>query len=51
MEQRGDEVRVTTTEASGGRKLGVMRWVLGISLVLAAIAKFQIFAGGTQSVG
>ena len=30
-------VTKTTAEASQGVKLGVMRWVLGISLVLAVV--------------
>ena len=31
-------VELSATKASGGIKLGVMRYVLGISLALAAIA-------------
>jgi hypothetical protein len=30
----GDEVHVSECEASGGEQLHVMRWVLGISLLL-----------------
>ena len=38
MERRGDEVHMNETEASGGSKEGVVRWVLGISLLLIVIA-------------
>jgi hypothetical protein len=36
MDQRGDEVHTSETEASGGSKEGVVRWVLIVGLVLAA---------------
>jgi len=36
MEQRGDEVHTSETEASGGSKEGVVRWVLIIGTLLAA---------------
>jgi hypothetical protein len=29
---------ISATKASGGKKLGVMRYVLGISIALAAVA-------------
>jgi hypothetical protein len=29
---------ISATNASGGKKLGVMRYVLGISLILATVA-------------
>ena len=35
MDQRGDEVHTSTTEASAGSKEGVVRWVLIIGLILA----------------
>jgi hypothetical protein len=35
MDQRGDEVHVSETEASGGSKEGVVRWVLIIGTLLA----------------
>jgi len=35
MDQRGDEVHTSTTEASGGSKEGVVRWVLVVGLILA----------------
>jgi hypothetical protein len=31
-------VEISATDASGGKKLGVMRYILGISIVLAAVA-------------
>ena len=34
MDQRGDEIHTSTTEASGGSREGVVRWVLIIGLVL-----------------
>lgn len=34
MERRGDEVHVTGLEASGGSQPHVVRYVLGISLLL-----------------
>ena len=37
MHKEGDEVHVSDTEASGGSKEGVVRWVLGIGLVLAIL--------------
>ncbi len=50
MEKHGDEIRETETEASGGAKLGVMRYVLGISILLAIIALTIIWVTGTQFV-
>ncbi len=46
MERRGDEIRVTTVEASGGSKPHIVRYVLTISLVLAvaALSAIWIFA-------
>lgn len=35
MDQRGDEIHTSETEASGGSKEGVVRWVLIIGLLLA----------------
>lgn len=35
MERRGEQIVETETEASGGSKEGVVRWVLVIGLVLA----------------
>ncbi|NMW32180.1 hypothetical protein HKD42_08915 [Altererythrobacter sp. RZ02] len=38
MHKEGNEIHVTEQEASAGKKDGVMRWVLGISLTGAVIA-------------
>jgi hypothetical protein len=35
MERQGDEIHVTTTEASGGSTPHIVRYVLAISLILA----------------
>jgi hypothetical protein len=35
MERDGDEVHLTEIEASGGEQPHIVRWVLGISLILA----------------
>ncbi|WP_310467601.1 hypothetical protein [Sphingomonas sp.] len=35
MERIGDETHVSECEASGGEQPHIVRWVLGISLVLA----------------
>jgi hypothetical protein len=35
MDQRGDEVHTSATEATGASKEGVVRWVLVIGLLLA----------------
>ncbi|QYJ07001.1 hypothetical protein [Qipengyuania flava] len=37
MHKEGEEIHVTDTEASGGSKEGVVRWVLAGGLVLAVI--------------
>ena len=37
MHRQGDEIHVSDTEASGGSKEGVVRWVLLGGLVLAVI--------------
>ena len=37
MHKEGDEIHVTDTEASGGSKEGVVRWVLAGGLLLAII--------------
>ena len=33
-----EPIKRTTTEARGGSKIGVTRWVLGISLILVIVA-------------
>ncbi len=37
MDRQGDEIHLTQEEASGGSKPNIMRYVLGISLVLAIV--------------
>ncbi|MEW4447335.1 hypothetical protein [Qipengyuania sp. JC766] len=37
MDKQGDEIHVVEEEAAGGSKEGVVRWVLGISLLLAIV--------------
>jgi hypothetical protein len=37
VHKQGDEIHVTDTEASGGSKEGVVRWVLAGGLLLAVI--------------
>jgi hypothetical protein len=46
MEQRGDEVHTTETEASGGSKEGVVRWVLLIGTLLAIVFLTLIWTSG-----
>jgi hypothetical protein len=47
MERRGDEIIETAEEARGAESTGVMRWVLGISLLLAIGALSFIWIYGT----
>ncbi|MBX7482810.1 hypothetical protein [Qipengyuania qiaonensis] len=37
MHRHGDEIHVTDTEASGGSKEGVVRWILAGGLLLAIV--------------
>lgn len=46
MDRQGDEVHVTDTEASGGSKPGVVRWVLGIGLILALVFMTIVWVTG-----
>lgn len=46
MERQGNETHITTEEARGGRSNHVVRWVLGISLLLAIIALTIIWVTG-----
>jgi len=43
MERQGDEVHIDTNEARGGTTPHIVRWVLGISLVLAIIAMSAVW--------
>ena len=51
MDQRGDEVHTSSTEATGASKEGVVRWVLIIGLFLAIALLSIIWMTGalTQS--
>lgn len=53
MEQRGEQIVGTETEASAGSKEGVVRWVLGISLALVVVLLTIVWISGamSQSVG
>ena len=51
MERRGDEVHVETTEASGGSKEGVVRWVLIVGTLLAIILLSVICMTGAAFQG
>ncbi|MBU0668573.1 MAG: hypothetical protein KKE77_11585 [Alphaproteobacteria bacterium] len=50
MHSDGNEVHVSETEASGGSKEGVVRWVLIISILLAIglLSAIWIFGAATQ---
>ena len=50
MHNEGNEVHVSETEASGGSKDGVVRWVLLISLLAAIVllSAIWIFGAATQ---
>lgn len=43
MTKNGEQIILNETEASGGRKVGAMRWVLGVSLTLAIIAMSAVW--------
>ncbi len=49
MERQGDETHLNTDEARGGESTGVMRWVLGISLLLAIALLSAIWIFGAWS--
>jgi hypothetical protein len=51
MERRGDEVHVETTEASGGSREGVVRWVLIIGTLLAIVLLSIIWMTGAAFQG
>ncbi len=46
MDQRGDEIHTSSTEASGASREGVVRWVLIIGLVLVVVLLSAIWIGG-----
>jgi hypothetical protein len=49
MERDGDEVHVTETEASGGAKPSVVRYVLGFSLLLVVVLMSAIWIIGSTT--
>ncbi|QSB43618.1 hypothetical protein EB810_07495 [Altererythrobacter sp. FM1] len=49
MEKHGEQVIETETEASAGSKEGVVRWILGISLVLAVGLLTIIWVSGAMT--
>ncbi len=49
MERQGEEVHITTEEASGGSKPHIVRYVLAISLVLAIVAMSLIWITGAST--
>ncbi len=46
MIKHGDDVEMSTEEASGGQKRGIVRYVLAISLFLALVAMSIIWITG-----
>ncbi len=49
MERQGDEVHISTEEASGGTKPHIVRYVLFISLLLAIIGLSAVWITGANS--
>ena len=49
MEREGDEVHVTETEASGGSKPDVVRYVLGVSLILVVVLMSAVWIIGSTT--
>ena len=47
MERDGEQVTETATEARAGESTGVMRWVLGVSILFAIVAMTIIWMTGT----
>ncbi|MEO8175856.1 MAG: hypothetical protein ABI626_04260 [Sphingomicrobium sp.] len=50
MERHGDEVHLTESEASGGVQPHIVRWVLGISLLLAVALLSAIWIIGALTL-
>ena len=49
MERQGDEVHVTETEASGGSQPHIVRYVLGISLLLVVALMSLVWIIGSTT--
>ena len=47
MERQGDEIHLNEEEASAGSQPHIVRYVLGISLLLATILMSLIWIGGS----
>ena len=47
MERQGDEVHLNETEATAGAKAQGVRYVLGVSLLLAVIAMSAVWIWGS----
>lgn len=50
MERHGEEIHLTEREASGGEKPHIVRWVLGISLLLAVVLLSAIWIIGAVTL-
>ena len=50
MERDGDEIHVTETEASAGSQPRVVRYVLGISLLLVVVLMSAIWIIGSVTL-
>lgn len=51
MHSEGKETHISETEASGGSKEGVVRWVLAISLLAAIVLLSAIWMFGAATQG
>lgn len=49
MERQGEEVHVTETEASGGSQPHIVRYVLGISLLLVVVLMSLVWIIGSTT--
>lgn len=49
MERHGDEVELTTEEASGGTQPHIVRYMLGASLLLVIVALSAVWITGALS--
>jgi len=50
MERQGEEVHISTNEARGGSTPHIVRYVLGISLVLVIVALSAVWMMGAYNV-
>jgi hypothetical protein len=50
MERQGDEVHVNEEEASGGTRPQIVRYVLGISLVLVTVLLSIVWITGAATI-